>query len=110
MGCSSRVRVTTSKGARCAAQLGKHWANNLKVEEDGASRRIAFPRDSRGADWPSEGIAILDPNDDMLVCRVQASAPGRLEALKGAGQRPVDCFAFREAPTYEWRGEAREEQ
>ncbi|MEO1968919.1 MAG: DUF2218 domain-containing protein [Sphingomonadaceae bacterium] len=104
---SSEARVPTTKGARYAAQLGKHWAHNLKVEEDGAVRRITFPRDARGADWPGEGVATIDPSDEVLTCRIDASAPEQLEGLKGAVERHIDRFAFREAPlTYEWHDEA----
>ena len=35
--------------------------------------------------------------------RIEASAPGQLEALKGAVARHLDRFAFREAPlTFDW--------
>lgn len=101
---ASEAHVPTRKGARYAAQLGKHWAHNLMVEEDGTKRRITFPRDARGADWPGEGIAIFNPAADRLTCRIEASAPGQLEALKGAVERHVDRFAFREGPlTYDWQ-------
>ena len=103
----SEARVPTAQGKRYAAQLGKHWAHNLSVEEDGDVRRIMFPRDARGADRPGEGVAVLDPSDDALTCRVEARAPGQLDALKGAVERHVDRFAFREAPlSYLWQDEA----
>jgi hypothetical protein len=100
---SSEARVPTANGVRYAIQLGKHWAHNLRVEEDGNIRRITFPKDARGADWPGDGVATLDPSGDVLTCRIEASASGQLEALKGAVERHVDRFAFREAPlTYDW--------
>ncbi len=103
---TSEARVATISGARYAAQLGKHWAHNLAVEEDGATRRITFPRDARGADWPGDGVATLVPEPDALVCRIEASAPGQLAGLKDAVARHIDRFAFREAPlTYDWRDE-----
>lgn len=103
---SSEARVSTSNGKRYAAQLGKHWAHNLSVEEIGDARRITFPRDARGADWPGEGVARLVPEEDALICRIEASAPGQLEALKGAVARHIDRFAFREGPlTYDWQDE-----
>lgn len=103
----SEARVPTSSGKRYAAQLGKHWAHNLTVEEDGDIRRIVFPRNARGSDWPGDGIATLSPSPEALTCRIEASAPGQLEALKGAVERHIDRFAFREAPlTYDWRDTA----
>jgi len=36
--------------------------------------------------------------------RIEASAEGQLEALKGAVARHLDRFAFREAPlAFDWR-------
>lgn len=106
MSFNSEARVATTSGKRYAAQLGKHWAHNLTVEEDGDSRRITFPRDARGADWPGEGVATLSPSSEALTCRIEASAPGQLEALKGAVERHIDRFAFREAPlAYDWQDE-----
>ena len=100
----SEANVPTESGKRYAAQLGKHWAHNLAVEEDGDIRRITFPRDARGADWPGDGVAILDPSADALNCHIEASAPGQLEALKGAIERHIERFAFREAPlVYDWQ-------
>lgn len=104
MTISSEAIVSTPNAKRYAAQLGKHWAHNLTVEEDGDIRRITFPRDARGADWPGEAVATLDPSSEALTCRIEASAPGQLEALKGAVERHIDRFAFRENPlTYDWR-------
>lgn len=101
---SSEARVPTSNGKRYAAQLGKHWAHNLSVEEDGDARRIVFPKDARGANWPGDGVAQLVPSSEWLLCKIEASAPGQLEALKGAVERHVDRFAFREAPLqYDWQ-------
>ena len=38
------------------------------------------------------------------MCRIDASAPGQLEGLKGAVARHLDRFAFREAPlTFDWK-------
>ena len=103
---SSVAKVRTDAGKRYAAQLGKHWSHNLSVTETGDARRIVFPKDARGADWPSDGIVDLAPTDDFLDCRIEASAPGQLEALKGALERHIDRFAFREgALAYRWHDE-----
>jgi hypothetical protein len=45
----------------------------------------------------------MTDGDGALICRIDASAPGQLEALKGAVARHLDRFAFREAPlTFDW--------
>ncbi|MCH2487424.1 MAG: DUF2218 domain-containing protein [Erythrobacter sp.] len=104
---SSTAVAPTSHARRYAAQLGKHWTHNLAVEELGDTRRISFPRDARGADWPGDGVVTLEPDDEALTCRIAASAPGQLEALKDAVERHVDRFAFREGPlAYDWHDEA----
>lgn len=44
---------------------------------------------------------------EALDCRIEASAPEQLEGLKGAVQRHLDRFAFREAPLpFDWVDEA----
>ena len=43
---------------------------------------------------------------DALDCRIDASAAGQLDGLKGALARHLDRFAFREAPLpFDWRDE-----
>lgn len=52
-----------------------------------------------------EGLMTMIAHSDALECRIDASAPGQLEGLKGALARHLDRFAFREAPlTFEWAG------
>lgn len=99
----SEAKVPTAHAAKYASQLGKHWAHNLAVEEDGDVFRITFWKDARGADWPGDALVTLAPNDGALRCRIEASAEGQRDGLKGAVARHVDRFAFREAPlTYDW--------
>lgn len=99
----AQARVQTENAARYAIQTGKHWAHNLPVEEDGDARIITFPRDARGADWPGEAKVTLAPEDGVLVCRIEASAAAQRDGLKGAVERHVDRFAFKEAAlTYLW--------
>lgn len=95
---SACARVPTEKAASYAAQTGKHWAHSLSVEEVGSARVITFPKDARGADWPGDAQVTLAPEDGVLVCSIVASAAGQRDGLKGAVQRHVDRFAFREAP------------
>ena len=99
----SEARVRTEHAARYAMQVGKHWAHNLKVDEVGAARIITFPKDARGADWPGPAIVTLTPEDDILLCRIEASADEQRDGLKSSVQRHVDRFAFREGNLlYEW--------
>ncbi len=100
---ASTARVPTTSGSRYLQQLCKHWAHNLAVEFDEAHGKVTFPRDGRGATWAGDGIATFTAEPDVLVCTIAASEAGQLEALKGAVQRHVDRFAFREAPlAFDW--------
>ncbi|MEZ0496969.1 DUF2218 domain-containing protein [Sphingomonas sp. IW22] len=104
MTVSSIARVPTEHGSRYLQQLCKHWSHNLAVEFSDDRGVITFPRDARGADWPGDAVATFDASADMLEIRIDASAGGQLEALKGAVERHVDRFAFREAPLrYDWQ-------
>ena len=103
---SSKASVPTANGSRYLQQLCKHWAHNLQVEFDAARGVVTFPRDARGADWPDVGVVTMVAQPDTLECRIDASAPGQLDGLKGALARHLDRFAFREAPlSFDWRDE-----
>jgi hypothetical protein len=100
---SSTALVPTANGSRYLQQLCKHWAHNLAVEFDAHEGRVTFPRDARGADWPGDALVTMTARDGALECRIDASAPGQLDGLKGALARHLDRFAFREAPlTFDW--------
>jgi uncharacterized protein len=100
---SSTASVPTKSGSRYLQQLCKHWAHNLSVEFDAAHGKVIFPKDARGADWPGDGVFKMEAQEEALLCRIEASAPGQLEGLKGAVARHLDRFAFREAPlTFDW--------
>lgn len=100
----SEASVQTEKAAKYAMQLGKHWSHNLAVSEHGQDVHIVFPKDARGADWPADALVVLAPKDGTLRCRIEASAEGQREGLKGAVERHVDRFAFREGPLeYVWQ-------
>ena len=101
---TSTVRVPTASGSRYLQQLCKHWSHNLAVEFDETEGKVIFPRNARGADWPGDATLTMQARDDGLDCRLEASAAGQLEALKGALARHLDRFAFREAPlAFDWR-------
>ena len=101
---SSRASVPTAHASRYLQQLCKHWAHNLAVEFDAERGRVVFPRDARGADWPDDAVFTMTAGPEALDCRIAASSPDHLAALKGTVERHLDRFAFREAPlTFDWR-------
>ena len=104
MSFASVAQVPTGHASRYLQQLCKHWSHNLEVEFTAERGTIVFPRDTRGADWPADGRVTLTARSDSLECRIEASAQGQLEGLKGALARHLDRFAFREAPLgFEWQ-------
>jgi len=101
---SAVASVPTASASRYLQQLCKHWQHNLAVEFDAGHGTVTFPKDARGADWPGDALVTFDARADALDLRIDASAEGQLEALKGAVERHLDRFAFREAPlSYDWR-------
>lgn len=101
---SAIALVPTASVSKYLQQLCKHWSHNLEVEFSAGRGTINFPRDARGANWPGEGHIIMIAHPDSLEYRIDASAPGQLEALKGALARHLDRFAFRKASLrFEWR-------
>ena len=104
MSTTSIARVPTANGSRYLQQLCKHWSHNLEVEFTPEKGRVVFPRNARGADWPGDATLRLEAHADALECRLEASAEGQLEGLKGAVSSHLDRFAFREAPlAFDWR-------
>jgi len=100
---ASTAAVPTANGRRYLQQLCKHWQHNLAVDYDAERGRVVFPRDARGADWPGDAVVTFAPRPDALDILIEASAAGQLDALKGAVERHLDRFAFRETPlTYAW--------
>ena len=107
MSTTSIAKVPTANGSRYLQQLCKHWAHNMAVEFDAHEGRVTFPKDARGADWPGDALVTMTDRETALECRIDASAPGQLEALKGAVARHLDRFAFREAPlSFAWQDAA----
>jgi len=100
----SNVNVPTAHASRYLQQLCKHWSHNLAVEFNETKGTVTFPRNARGADWPSDATLELSANESGLDCRLEASSAGQLDALKGAVARHIDRFAFREAPLpFNWQ-------
>ncbi|WP_294260122.1 DUF2218 domain-containing protein [uncultured Sphingomonas sp.] len=101
---TTTVAVPTEHGSKYLQQLCKHWTHNLAVEFDEAHGRVVFPKDARGAEWPGDAIVRFDAAPGALNITIEASADGQRQGLKGAVERHLDRFAFREAPmTYDWR-------
>ena len=100
---TSTAQVPTANGSKYLQQLCKHWSHNLQVEFTPEKGTVVFPRDARGAEWPGDGTITMTAGEESLDCRIDASAPGQLDGLKGALARHLDRFAFREAPlTFDW--------
>ena len=104
MSFNSTSKVPTTHGSRYLQQLCKHWTHNLTVEFTPEAGKVIFPKDARWADWPGDATLHLQAHDDSLECRLEASAAEQLEGLKGAVERHLERFAFREgALTFDWR-------
>ncbi len=88
----------TAKASRYLQQLCKHWEHSFKVEFTPERGMIRFPHDARGADWPGDAQVFLVAGVVDLEVRIEASCQDQLEAIKGAVQRHLDRFAFKEAP------------
>jgi hypothetical protein len=100
---TATARISTTSASKYLQQVCKHWEHNLPVTFDTTHGQITFARDARGADWPADAVVTLDAEDDILICTINASAEGQRDGLKGALERHIDRFAFREVPlTYNW--------
>lgn len=100
---SANALVPTDSASKYLQQLCKHWSHNLQVEFTPDNGTVIFPKDARGADWPGDAVVTFDVVETGLQVRVDASSEGQLEGLKGAVERHLDRFAFREAPLgFEW--------
>lgn len=93
---SAIASIATTSASRYLQQLCKHWAHNLEVSFDASQGRVVFPKDARGADWPGDGVFSITATPEALECRIDASCDGQLQGLKGAVERHLNRFAFRE--------------
>ena len=104
MTISSTAKVPTASASKYLQQLCKHWQHNLTVEFTPEHGTVVFPKDARGADWPSDALVTFDASGEALDVRIDASVGEQLEGLKGAVARHLDRFAFREAPlAFDWQ-------
>ena len=100
---TATARIPTAQSGKYLQQVCKHWEHNLPVTYDKAHGEITFAKDARGADWPADALVTLDAQEGVLVCTISASAEGQRDGLKGALERHIDRFAFREVPlAYNW--------
>ena len=100
----STARVPTAKASRYLQQLCKHWAHNLTVAFTAEAGTVIFPKNARGADWPGDATLRLTAHNDNLECRIEASADGQLDVLKGTVAGHLARFAFRDGPLrFDWR-------
>ncbi|SLK08963.1 DUF2218 domain-containing protein [Novosphingobium mathurense] len=81
---SARGVFVTPNGSKYLQQLCKHWAYNLSVTFDEHRGEIVFPREGRGGNWPADAKVVLELTETGLACKIEASAEGQLEGLKGA--------------------------
>ena len=103
MSYTATSRIPTQSASKYLQQVCKHWEHNLPVSFDASHGEVTFAMDARGADWPADALVKLDAEADILVCTINASAEGQREGLKGALERHIDRFVFREMPlTYNW--------
>jgi hypothetical protein len=103
MSFTTTAHVPTQSASKYLQQVCKHWEHNLPVSFDASHGEITFAKDARGADWPADALVMLDADGDTLVCTINASAAGQRDGLKGALERHIDRFAFREVPlAYNW--------
>lgn len=103
MNYTATARIPTQSASKYLQQVCKHWEHNLPVSFDASHGEITFAKDARGADWPADALVTLDAEGDTLVCAINASAAGQRDGLKGALERHIDRFAFREVPlAYNW--------
>ena len=107
MSAAAEARVQTVHASRYLQQLCKHWSHNLMVEFNPGQGSVIFPANNRGAAWQGDARFDMTAEPEVLICRIAASEPGQLEALKGAVARHLDRFAFREAPlAFNWHAAA----
>jgi hypothetical protein len=107
MTSSTTALVPTTNGSRYLQQLCKHWSHNLSVEFTPEAGKVVFPREGRAGSWPGDATLTLRALPEALECRLDASAEGQRDVLKGVVAQHLDRFAFREAPLrFDWQDAA----
>ena len=99
---STIANIPTQHASKYLQQVCKHWEHNLAVSYDAAKGTVTFPRDARGASWAGDALVTFTAHAGELECRIDASEPGQRDGLKGAVERHIDRFAFRETLAWIW--------
>ncbi len=102
MTSSATAKVATAHASKYLQQVCKHWEHNLAVTFDAQQGTVTFPRDARGAAWAGDALVTFTAHAESLECRIDASEAGQRDGLKGAVERHIDRFAFRETLAWEW--------
>ncbi|WHU03131.1 MULTISPECIES: DUF2218 domain-containing protein [unclassified Sphingomonas] len=101
---SAETLTPTEHASRYLQQLCKHWQHNLQVEFTPENGTVIFPKDARGANHPGDAVVTFNVAETGLDIRIDASSPEQLDGLKGAVERHLDRFAFREdGLKYSWK-------
>lgn len=96
------AHVATAHASKYLQQVCKHWEHNLAVTFDAQQGTVTFPRDARGAAWAGDAVVTFTAHPEALECHIAASEPGQRDGLKGAVERHIDRFAFRETLGWAW--------
>lgn len=99
---SAVAKVATLHASKYLQQVCKHWQHNLAVTFDAQKGTVRFPRDARGAAWAGDALVTFTAHPEALECRIDASEPAQRDGLKGAVERHIDRFAFRETLAWTW--------
>jgi hypothetical protein len=100
---SATASVPPGSASKYLQQVCKHWAHNLTVDFV-RTGTVVFPRDSRGASHPGDGLVTFNATAASLEVRIDATSVEQLDGLMGTVAKHVDRFAFREAPLkFHWR-------
>lgn len=102
MTATATASVVTAHASKYLQQVCKHWEHNLAVTYDAAKGTVTFPHDARGASWAGDALVTFTAHPEALECRIDASEPGQRDGLKGAVERHIDRFAFRETLAWDW--------
>ena len=90
---NAEARVTTAMAGRYLAQLCKHFAHRLPVEQEEGQGRIEFP----------SGVCMLDADGPaLLILRAEAADDAALDQVQSVIARHLERFAFRDKPEICW--------
>jgi uncharacterized protein len=94
MSTISEASVPTTQGLKYVRQLCQHWAHNLALILNELGGGVVFPANARGTDWPGDAVIIMAASADLILCRIESSAEGQLDGLRGVLARRLGRFTF----------------